>query len=141
MLYGALTHPEILKALASAGHGAQIVIADGNYPFSTGANPAAPVVYLNFAPGLLKATEVLGVLAQAIPIEAAQAMVPDEGTPPIFADFQALLPPGITLSRLKRFEFYEAARSVNTALVIATGEQRIYADVLLTIGVIPPEDT
>ena len=138
MLKTALTHPEILKALGSAGHGAQIVIADSNFPFSTGANPAATYVYLNFAPGLLNATDVLAVLAQVIPIEAAQAMVPDTGTPPIFPEFQALLP-GIELGRLSRFEFYDAARSADTALVIATGEQRTYADIVLTIGVIQPE--
>ena len=41
MLKYRLTHPEILAALAGAGHGSQVLIADGNYPFSTGANPAA----------------------------------------------------------------------------------------------------
>jgi L-fucose mutarotase len=30
------------------------------------------------------------------------------------------------------------ARSQETALVIATGERRIYANILLTIGVVPP---
>lgn len=137
MLRGPLTHPEILHALASAGHGAQVVIADSNYPFSTGANPAAPIVYLNFAPGQLNATDVLAVLAQVIPIESAGAMVPDEGTPPIFPEFQALLP--VTLERIPRFDFYRRAQSADTALVIATGEQRLYADIILTIGVIAPE--
>ena len=137
MLRGPLTHPEILHALASAGHGAQVVIADSNYPFSTGANPAAPIVYLNFAPGLLNATDVLAVLAQVIPIESAGAMVPDEGSPPIFPEFQALLP--VTLERIPRFDFYRQAQSASTALVIATGEQRLYADIILTIGVIAPE--
>jgi len=45
---------------------------------------------------------------------------------------------GIDLEPVGRFEFYEAARSPNLALVIATGEQRVYANILLTIGVIPP---
>jgi L-fucose mutarotase/ribose pyranase (RbsD/FucU family) len=31
-----LLHPEILAALAGAGHGSRVLIADGNYPFSTG---------------------------------------------------------------------------------------------------------
>jgi L-fucose mutarotase/ribose pyranase (RbsD/FucU family) len=31
-----------------------------------------------------------------------------------------------------------SARSPDLALVIATGEQRIYATILLTIGVVPP---
>jgi L-fucose mutarotase len=40
---------------------------------------------------------------------------------------------------LERFAFYDVARSPNVALVIATGEQRIYANILLTIGVVPPD--
>jgi RbsD / FucU transport protein family. len=32
MLKTRLLHPEILAALGEAGHGAQVLIADGNYP-------------------------------------------------------------------------------------------------------------
>ena len=51
MLTGKLIHPQILSALGQAGHGAAILIPDGNYPFATGANPLAERVYLNLAPG------------------------------------------------------------------------------------------
>jgi L-fucose mutarotase len=139
MLYGPLIHPEILRALGSAGHGATVLIADGNYPFSTGARPDAPRVFLNLAPGVLGATEVLRVLAEAVPIEAATVMVPDSGLePPIFAEFRQLLPSTISLTPSERFAFYEQARGRDLALIIATGEQRIYANILLTIGVVPP---
>jgi L-fucose mutarotase len=37
MLRGSLTHPQILNALGQAGHGTKVLLADGNYPFSTGA--------------------------------------------------------------------------------------------------------
>ena len=140
MLRYGLTHPEILEALGSAGHGSRVLIGDGNYPFSTGSNPAARRVYLNLAPGMPPATEVLRVLADAILIEAAHVMVPDEGEePPIFGEFRELLGGGLELSPLGRFEFYDAARGLDVALCIATGEQRVYANILLTIGVIPPE--
>lgn len=139
MLRYTLLHPEILAALGAAGHGAQVLIADGNYPFAIKSHPAARRVYLNLAPDLLKATDVLAVLAEATPIEAAHVMMPNEGSePPIFAEFRALLP-GLELELLERFAFYEAARSPDLALMIATGERRIYANILLTIGVIPPE--
>jgi L-fucose mutarotase len=137
MLKYQLLHPEILQALGAAGHGALVLIADGNYPFATRSHPNARRVYLNLAPGLLNAPDVLKVLADAIPIEAAQVMVPDSGAePPIFAEFRALLP-GIVLQPLGRFEFYDAARSPELALMIATGERRVYANILLTIGVVP----
>lgn len=139
MLYGTLIHPEILQALGSAGHGSTVLIADGNYPFSTGAHPAAARVYLNLAPGLVSATDVLRVLVEAIPIEAATVMVPNEGPePPIFEEFRQILPDAIELTPVGRFDFYERARGADLALLVATGEQRIYANVLLTIGVVPP---
>jgi L-fucose mutarotase len=139
MLRYKLLHPEILAALGGAGHGSQVLIADGNYPFDTRSNPEAQRVYLNLAPGLLTATDVLAVLVDAIPIEVAHVMVPDtDEEPPIFGEFRALLP-GLELYVLRRFEFYNAARSPDLALVIATGERRIYANILLTIGVVSPE--
>ncbi|NOZ27932.1 MAG: RbsD or FucU transport [Chloroflexi bacterium] len=139
MLRYRLLHPEILAALGGAGHGSKILIADGNYPFSTGAPAAARRVFLNLAPGLVKVTDVLAVLVDAIPIEAAHVMIPESGPEPsIFAEFQQILPSDLDLQRLGRFQFYDAARDPNTALVIATGEQRVYANILLTIGVVPP---
>ena len=82
MLKYKLLHPEILAALGTAGHGARVLIADGNYPFATKSHPAARRVYLNLAPDLLRATDVLATLADAIPIEAAQVMVPESGDEP-----------------------------------------------------------
>lgn len=136
MLRTELLHPQILSALAAAGHGAQVLISDGNYPHSTGAPAHAERVYLNFAPGLLSLPQVLKVVAGAIPIEAAHAIVPDdESEPSIFTDYRQLLP-DVPLNKLTRFPFYEAAKSPNTALVIATAEQRTYACIILTIGVV-----
>jgi L-fucose mutarotase len=58
--------------------------------------------------------------------------------PPVFAEFRRLLP-GMELSSLSRFDFYEAAEAPDVALAIATGERRIYANLLLTIGVVAPD--
>jgi L-fucose mutarotase len=94
---------------------------------------------LNLAPGVLTVTDVLSVLVDAISIEAAHVMVPDAGEePPIFSEFRALLG-GMELYILRRFDFYDAARGPDVALVLASGERRIYANILLTIGVVPPE--
>jgi L-fucose mutarotase len=139
MLRYQLLHPEILAALGTAGHGSRVLIADGNYPFVTGAFPAARRVFLNLAPGLVTVTDVLRTLADAMPIEAAHVMMPDSGVEPaIFAEFRGILGDGHPLQKYGRFQFYDAARESDTALVIATGEQRIYANILLTIGVVPP---
>ncbi len=139
MLKTRLLHPEILRALGEAGHGAQVLIADGNYPLLTRSGGTAHRVYLNLAPGLVTVTDVLDVLVDAIPIEAAHVMVPDSGEEPaIFAEFRTLLP-DTPLQALRRVQFYDTARGPDLALAISTGEQRIYANLLLTIGVVMPE--
>jgi len=139
MLKYKLLHPEILQALGGAGHGSRILIADGNYPFSTRAHPTARRVYLNLAPGLVNAVDVLRVLVDAIPIESADVMLTAEGKEaPIIAEFRALLPQDVPVHGHERFAFYDLCRDPDTALVIATGEQRIYANILLTVGVVKP---
>jgi L-fucose mutarotase len=134
-----LLQPDILRALAEGGHGGRVLIADGNYPLATGSRDGARRVYLNLAPDRLRATDVLEVLVDAVPFEAAHVMQPDSGQEPaIFAEFRALLP-SLALQPLDRFAFYDAARGPDLTLAIATGERRIYANLLLTIGVVPPE--
>lgn len=138
MLKTKLTHPTILAALGSAGHGSGVLIADGNYPFATRSNPAATRVYLNLMPGLVTVTQVLEAVLTAIPVEAAHVMRRDDGAEPeIYADFRRMLS-DVELQPLERFAFYDKAKEPDVALVIATGEQRLYANILLTIGVVPP---
>jgi L-fucose mutarotase len=135
MLLTKLTHPTILNALARMGHGSQVLIADGNFPFTTHSNPAAEHVFLNLRPGLVTVTDVLDALISAIPVEAAHVMQPNDGSePPIFTEFRHLLPV-LQLQPVERFDFYSMARGLDVGLVIATGEARIYANILLTIGV------
>lgn len=136
MLKQRLIHPDILEALAAAGHGSKVLITDGNYPASTRLGDNAGLVYLNLAPGMLSVTDVLKVILTAIPVEEAAVMEPETGPEPsIFNEFRALLP-DIALQTYNRFEFYEEASGPDTCLQIVTGEQRIYANLLLTIGVV-----
>lgn len=138
MLKSKLLHPEVLQVLGGSGHGGKVLIADGNYPFNTRANPAARRVYLNLAPGLLTVTDVLETLLTAIPVEAADVMITDSGAEPdIYADFRRLLP-GLALTATERYKFYDKCLDRDVCLVIATGEQRLYANILLTIGVVNP---
>jgi L-fucose mutarotase len=138
MLKQRLIHPEILDALAAAGHGSKVLITDGNFPASTCIGENASQVYLNLTHGKPTVTEVLEVLLTAIPVESAAVMVPDKGPePPIFNEFRALMP-DIELDPLGRFEFYDAAAEEAVCLQIVTGEQRIYANLMLTIGVVMP---
>lgn len=138
MLKQRLIHPDILEILAAAGHGSKVLIADGNYPASTQLGDNADVVYLNLSPGTPRVTEVLEVLLTAVPVEDAAVMIrEDEPEPPIFEEFRGLMP-DLELTEYNRFDFYDEASGPETCLLIVTGEQRLYANLLLTIGVVAP---
>jgi L-fucose mutarotase len=136
MLLTELLHPGVLEALAGAGHGARVLLADGHYPASTATGERARKVHLNLAPGLLDVTTVLDVLLRAVPVESAQVMVPPEDVPepPAITEYRSTLAP-VPVETLGRFEFYDAARSPDLALAIVTADIRTYANLLLTIGV------
>ena len=148
MLSSSLIHPKILYVLGQAGHGSQILIADGNYPFKTTKGPNSELVNLNLSPGIVNATQVLTAVLTAIPIEAASIMTPEKSgpyalneQPAIWSEFKKILQDnGFTqsITEMERMNFYKASASPNVALIIATGEQRIFANILLTIGVIKP---
>ena len=146
MLKSPILHPPLLAALARLGHSSKILIADGNYPHATKKHPAAELIHLNFAPGLLSVTEVLKPLLDILPVELVEVMEPMKSgpyamkdDPPIFNEFRAILKDkkfDLELTKVERFAFYDAASTPDVGLVIATGEGRIYANLLLTIGVV-----
>ena len=149
MLRTPVTHPEILSALGRAGHLARVLIADGNYPHSTRRNPAAATVWANYRPGLLGGAEVLGMVCDLVPVEAVTVMEPAkegpfavDGDPPVWADYRRVLAEKAGyeggFEALQKPAFNELTASEDLCLVIATGEQALYANVLLTIGVVEP---
>lgn len=142
MLLTSLIHPEILAVLGAAGHGSTVLIADGNYPASTCVGPRARVVHLNLAPGVVNCVDTLRAVLSAIPVEAAHVMQPADGSrPPIWSDFETAFRAAklhVELQSMERFAFYRGASSDQHALTIQTGEQRTYANLLLTIGVRAP---
>ena len=78
-------------ALAGNGHGARILIADANFPFSTCTPAICKKVFLNLSPGVLTVTQVLTVIQDYIPIETAIIMSPpDESRQPIHSEFREI---------------------------------------------------
>jgi L-fucose mutarotase len=137
-----LLHPPLLSALAAAGHGSRVLIADANYPHSTGASPRAARVFLNLRPGLVTVDQVLEPVLSAIPVELACVMRPDDGSEPAaFGRYREMLGGDLPLQPLGRHEFYAACREPDLAVCVATGDVRLYANLLLTIGVIRPVST
>lgn len=144
MLKTTLTHPEILRVLARAGHHSRILIADGNYPASTKRGPNAEVVSLNLSPGVVTVAQVLRALLTAVPVDHINTMgiPPDDpyaqqGEPPVWNEYrQVLSGAGTTLSLepILKWDFYKQVESEDHVLTIQTADQALWANVLLTMG-------
>ena len=145
MLKSELIHPKTSEVLAKAGHSSKILIADGNYPASSAIGPKAELVSLNLAPGLVTVSQVLRVLLTAIPVEAVSTMgMPEDDPyrlphdPPVWNDYRSILSAAglaIELQPISRWEFYDAVDSRDHVLTIQTGDQSLWANLLLTVGV------
>jgi L-fucose mutarotase len=134
-----LIHPPLLRGLAATGHGSRILIADANYAHATNVAPTTDVIYLNLRPGLVGIDDILTTLLTAVPLEEVHTMQPDDGsTPEFWQDYERHLGPELPLQPLDRFAFYRACREPNLALCIASGDTRHYANLLLTVGFLPP---
>lgn len=139
MLRTPLIHPPLLAALGAAGHGGRVLIADANYPHSTSVHRGATLIHLNVRPGLVTVDQVLEPVIAMVPVESVTVMQPDDATTPdAFSRYEELLGDGLPLQSLSRPDFYAACRQPDLAMCIATGDNRLYANILLTIGYISP---
>ncbi|KHD84339.1 RbsD/FucU family protein [Heyndrickxia ginsengihumi] len=135
----AILSPEILKVLMEMGHGDELVLADGNFPSASHANILARADGLSI-PVLLEA------ILKFFPLdtysnEAVTLMKVspgDDDRPKIWKTYEEILEQsGAENKRIKleeRFSFYE--HSKNSYAVIATGEESLYANIILKKGVV-----
>ncbi len=140
MLKTRLLQPEMLDALARSGHFSQVLLADGNYPFISKSHPDTRRVFLNLAPGITRTTDVLSVLLDTVPVQSALMMeIPNGAVAPIVGEYRSLLPAGVEIEYAERQEFYRRVALPATSLLVATGETRRFANILLTLGVVKLE--
>ena len=117
------------------------LLADANYSHSTNISPRAALIHLNVRPGLVTVDQVLEPLLAAVPVEAVHVMRPDDGDDPgVFGRYRELLGPDLPLQPLGRFDFYAVCREPDLAVCVATGDDRLYANVLLTLGYLAPRE-
>jgi L-fucose mutarotase len=136
-----LLGPDLLRALRRLGHGDEIVIADANFPAHT---LGPEVVRLDGIDAVSVADAILTHLPLDTFAEAAayrMAVVGDPEAVPaicqIFADLVTRLAGPFDITSLDRFTFYERARKA--AFIVATGERRLYGNLILKTGVLPLE--
>ena len=136
MLKTQVIHPTIMEVLARSGHFAQVVIADGNLPVGAMTGPNSTTVHLNFRPGLLDALTVLEGILEVCPVQGAIVMEkPVEANAEIHDAYKKLLGK-VTWDEMERWSFYDKIREPATTLIIQTGEQRRFANLILTVGVV-----
>jgi L-fucose mutarotase len=131
--------PELLAVLRAMGHADEIVIADSNFP------AAANAKRLIRADGI-SGTRIARAIASIMPIDdfvpdAAFHMATDKPgeIPPIVFEYAGILKKAGykgDIRPIERFAFYERAREAYA--IVATGEGRLYANLILKKGVVPP---
>ena len=132
-----LLTPDLLHVLASMGHGDELVIADANFPAATHARRLVRL------PGV-DAPRVLDAVLSVLPLDdfvdqpalTMQVVGDAHAVPPVVQAFDAsLLRHGAAASTsIERFAFYERASAAFA--IVATGECRVYGNILLKKGVV-----
>jgi L-fucose mutarotase len=136
-----LLSPDLLRTLRAMGHGDELVIVDANYPAEASGRP---VLRFDGHPATTLLDAVLSVLPLDTFVPQAAWCMAVVGEPdaeqPIFEEFRASIRKhegaGFGLAKLERFAFYERAN--RAFAVLATGERRLYGNIILKKGVIRP---
>jgi L-fucose mutarotase len=141
-----LLTPDALHALASMGHGDDMAIVDANFPAAHVARKSgARLVTLAGAttPQALAAVLRLLPLDDFVPDAAwtMQVVGDPDAVPAPVAEFATVLHQAgeRPAASLERFAFYERAQAA--FVILQTGEQRKYGNILLRKGVIASDHT
>lgn len=137
MLIHHLTHPPRLAALAAAGHGSPVLIADSTHPRAKAYGPNAQVIRINLSRGLAKGPDVLRAFRNMIKVESAAVTAPGINLLAIHEEYAQLQGVDVPLENMERLAFYEAARGQDLGVLVASGEDRNDANPLLTVDVAP----
>ena len=127
--------PDLLHALASMGHGDELVIADANFP-------AAKLARLLVQTTAVSTTRLSKAVLSLLPLDEFVAapialMAParsQDQTAPALADLSVVLASHGEIEQIDRNAFYE--RAAQAFAVVSTADARPYANVILRKGVI-----
>lgn len=138
MIATTITHPEVLAALARAGHGSTVLVADGHWAANR-AGRHARTVFLNLTSGTPTVPEVTAAVRDTVRIERITQMRPSPESLPSEVQDQtaALFSTEVPRALASREEFYALAGSDDLVLVVVTGDRRRFGNALLHVGVLP----
>lgn len=134
-----LLSPELLMILRAMGHGDEIAIVDANYPAESNAKR---LVRLDG----VSATKVLQAVISVMPLDGyvdnpvhtMEVVGNPDIVPEIVKEFRHQVASEVggdtNCAALERFAFYQRVKTAFA--VVATGEQRLYGNILLQKGII-----
>jgi L-fucose mutarotase len=143
-----LLNPDVLHALASMGHGDDLIICDSNFPADSVARETAYGVLLRIdadAPTAVRALLSVFPLDSFVPSGEAAARMEVMGKPEevlqvakeVQVEVDRAEGKSWPLGSIERFAFYEQAK--RSYCVIQTRERRFYGCFKFKMGVVPPE--
>ena len=134
-----LLTPDLLHVLASMGHGDELVLADSNFP---AASHARRLVQMSG----VDTPQVLDAVLSGLPLDdfvdqpalTMQVVGDVSAVPEVVQAFDASLRRHgmVASASIERFAFYDRARAAFA--IVATGECRVYGNILLKKGVVRP---
>lgn len=133
-----LLNPDLLYALAAMGHGDEIAIVDANYPSETDARCLIRMEGAS-APALLDAVLTLLPVDDFVADAVFCPAMEHEPWPDIHHEFARVLKihePQRQISTLAGKAFYDRVRG--TFALVASGEPRLYGNIIIRKGVIRP---
>jgi L-fucose mutarotase len=133
--------PELLMTLRAMGHGDEIAIVDANYPADTDARRLVRMGGLD-APRLVDAILSLMPLDNFVEQAVFRPGINDdaEHCEPIMLEFERIVfkyNPKVRIVPLPGETFYGRVR--NAYAVVASGERRLYGNLILRKGIIGPD--
>jgi L-fucose mutarotase len=135
---------ELLGVLAAMGHGDEVAVVDANFPADSVAGHTRHGRAVTLAGASMP--EAVGAILTLLPLDAhVETPVHRMGDggdqlPEVQREVQAVVDAAAgrhwPVGELERFAFYEATRACYA--VVLTGERRLYGNVLIKKGALPP---
>ena len=134
----AIISPDLLRILASMGHGDELVISDAHFPAHS---ISSNVIHADAvtSPAMLEAICKLIELDQYVdkPVMLMQPVPGDQVDPELLGEIKNTLDSDSDrIDYIERFAFYERAKK--SFAVVVTGESRIYGNIIIKKGVTMP---
>ena len=137
---------DVIQALRAMGHGDDLVIADTNFPSDSVARLTTLGKLLRM--DNLTAAEAAEAILSVMPLdsfvdhpaERMEMVGKPKEIPPVQAEVQKAIDKAEgkswPMGSIERFAFYERAKACFA--LVSTGERRLYGNIILKKGVIPP---